>query len=62
MDIKIEFNTDNAAFEDNFITEVERVLNRARAAVYVYASTDGVETLLDTNGNVIGKVTVKGKR
>jgi hypothetical protein len=64
MTVEIEFDTDNAAFEDNFEDELARVLRQVRwkvAAQRVRAAalcehSESVDVLLDGNGNTIGRV------
>jgi len=64
MKITVEFDTDNAAFEDNFSTEVELVMERAKLLVKAVAHKHREDPslvgehrpLFDTNGNGIGKV------
>ena len=60
MKVRIEFETDNAAFEDDFDGEVAFVFERARAHT-LETLTHGRPTehpLRDSNGNTIGKVEV----
>ena len=62
MDVKITFNTDNAAFESE--DEIGDVLGNA--ILYVHAVVHGQTEppvsipLRDTNGNTIGSVEVTG--
>ena len=60
MNVKIEFNTDNAAFEDSFLMEVTRTLQQCKSALL--DSERGTITirhiLKDTNGNRIGVVSI----
>lgn len=63
MRVVIEFETDNAAFENNFTDEVEGVLQRAIIRVLRRVQVDeeseineGSDALHDTNGNSIGRV------
>lgn len=65
--IRIEFCTDNAAFEDDFATEVRRVLEQAtwkvcrqmnRSPGCMCTAPESDDKLLDTNGNTCGKVEV----
>jgi len=64
MKITVEFDTDNAAFEDNFSAEVEAVMERAKFLVKAVAhkhredpsNVGEYRRLYDTNGNGIGKV------
>lgn len=69
MRVKIEFSTDNAAFEESLFAEVQRVLLSAtdlvaRSESEVMARrADGyassvVTPLRDSNGNMIGSVIV----
>jgi hypothetical protein len=57
MNIKITFNTNNAAFEDNgFEYELNYVLNQLK---YKWLSNPFDMSLYDSNGNIIGKTEVK---
>ena len=64
MRVKIEFDVDNAAFEDE--QEIDRVMlvcaNKIRTALYseagIYESYRRLEVLFDSNGNRIGQVEV----
>jgi len=59
MNVKIEFHTDNAAFEDSFLMEVTRVLARAKGALIDSENTTGIRRpLTDSNGNRIGVVEI----
>lgn len=59
MKITIEFDTDNAAFEDNFLMEVTKALNQAKAAIIDSENNTGIRRpLKDTNGNRIGVVEI----
>jgi len=59
MKIAIEFDTDNAAFEDNFLMEVTKALNQAKAAIIDSENNTGIRRpLKDTNGNRIGVVEI----
>ena len=59
MNVKIEFHTDNAAFEDSFLMEVTRVLARAKCALIDSENTTGIRRpLTDSNGNRIGVVEI----
>lgn len=59
--VKVEFNVDNAAFEDNQM-EVEEVLDRVRIAVVGALEGTCVVPchwpLRDSNGNTIGQVRI----
>jgi hypothetical protein len=50
--IIIEFDIDGAAFEDDFEGEIEHILEDAKEFIL----TDGVGSLMDSNGNHIGTV------
>jgi hypothetical protein len=60
MNVKIEFNTDNAAFEDSFLMEVTKTLQQCKSALL--DSERGTITirhiLKDSNGNRIGVVNI----
>jgi hypothetical protein len=60
MNVKIEFNTENAAFEDSFLMEVTRTLQQCKSALL--DSERGTITirhiLKDSNGNRIGVVSI----
>ena len=60
MNVKIEFNTDNAAFEDSFLMEVTRTLQQCKSALL--DSERGTITirhiLKDSNGNRIGVINI----
>jgi hypothetical protein len=60
MNVKIEFNTENAAFEDSFLMEVTRTLQQCKSALL--DSERGTITirhiLKDSNGNRIGVVKI----
>lgn len=70
MKITVEFDTDNAAFEDNFSAEVQAVMERAKLLVKCVAHKHREDPslvgehrpLFDTNGNTIGKVTADTTR
>lgn len=66
MNIRIEINTDNAAFENNPAQETARILKRLADGLehgvftwgYIKNLTDGYSMgLSDGNGNTVGKVT-----
>jgi len=60
MKITIEFDTDNAAFEDNFLMEVTKALSQAKGAIIDSENTTGIRRpLKDTNGNRIGVVNIE---
>ena len=60
MKIRIEFDTDNAAFQEyphgegNFDEEVRYVINQAYE--FIIGSMSGDGKLKDTNGNTVGTV------
>jgi hypothetical protein len=60
MNVKIEFNTENAAFEDSFLMEVTKTLQQCKSALL--DSERGTITirhiLKDSNGNRIGVVNI----
>jgi hypothetical protein len=60
MKVQIEFNTDNAAFEDSFLMEVTRTHQQCKSALL--DSERGTITirhiLKDSNGNRIGVVSI----
>ena len=60
MKITIEFDTDNAAFEDNFLMEITKTLQQCKSALL--DSERGTITirhiLKDSNGNRIGVVNI----
>ena len=57
--VRIEFSTDNAAFEAAYALELENIFLQTRGALGDYL--DGSEkafTLRDSNGNTVGRVEV----
>lgn len=60
MKIKIEFETSNAAFEDNLEKEIIFVLNSCFNKIHMhsYLTQEGSTSILDSNGNTIGKIEV----
>jgi len=59
MKIRIEFDTDNAAFEDNPL-EIRDVLEQAsNKAASLMISGSGKLGLRDSNGNTVGTVEVE---
>lgn len=60
MEIRIQFDTDNAAFQDyphgdgNWEEEVKAIMKQATAQLL--GSMDGDCKLRDTNGNTIGTI------
>ena len=68
MKITIEFDTDNAAFEDNQFTEVDRILKLVGEYAYEHmlypnyqleSNNNKGHKIVDTNGNTIGKFKIK---
>ena len=68
MKVRIEFDTDNAAFEDGFGYELAKVLGQASDKVIRQMSRcDGCvcdaperdDVLLDSNGNTVGTVRIE---
>lgn len=60
MKITIEFDTDNAAFEDNFLMAVTKALSQAKEAIIDSENTTTIRRpLKDTNGNRIGVVNIE---
>jgi|TARA_R110000868_G_scaffold65437_2_gene195770 hypothetical protein len=59
MKIVIEFDTDNAAFEDNFLMEVTKAVQQAKAAIIDSENNTQIRRpIKDTNGNRIGVVNI----
>ena len=62
MKVSITFECDNAAFEDDFKSELRHVLRKAEALVEgsIIPGSCLVETrkILDSNGNTVGRVMV----
>jgi hypothetical protein len=59
MKIVIEFDTNNAAFEDNFLMEVTKAIQQAKSAIIDSENNTGIRrTIKDTNGNRIGVVDI----
>ena len=65
--ITIKFDTDNAAFEDEPVAEVDRVLKQAKRKIFeqlgrdpraVCNAPEAADYLYDINGNQIGMLTV----
>ena len=57
MKIRIEINCDNAAFEDDPATEVERILKNLTGKLRLPGMED--LPLMDINGNKVGTLTVE---
>ena len=59
MKIQIEFDTNNAAFEDNFLMEVTKAIQQAKSAIIDSENNTGIRRpIKDTNGNRIGVVSI----
>ena len=59
MNINISFDTNNAAFEDNFLMEATRVSRSIKEAlIKSYNATTYVGPLNDINGNRIGVISI----
>jgi len=59
MKIVIEFDTNNAAFEDNFLMEVTKAIQQAKAAIIDSENNTQIRRpIKDTNGNRIGVVNI----
>lgn len=59
--IRIEFNTDNASFEDNGIHEIDHILSQVRKMVSMGIGHHAPlhwALLWDSNGNNVGSVTI----
>jgi len=59
MNVNINFDTDNAAFEDNFLMEVTRVTRSIKEAMLDSDNTTTIRRPLnDINGNRIGVISI----
>lgn len=59
MNINISFDTNNAAFDDNFLMEVTRVSRQIKEAlIESYNATTIRRPLNDINGNRIGVISI----
>jgi hypothetical protein len=58
MKVTIQFDTDNAAFEDNPYLEVDYTLKQAKSKM---SQMEAGETrrLMDGNGNTVGTITLE---
>jgi hypothetical protein len=62
MNVKIEFHTDNAAFEDSFLMEITRVTRSIKDALIDSENTTGIRRpIKDSNGNRIGTVEISNQ-
>ena len=59
MKVTIEFDTDNAAFDDGFHMEITRVMKSAKDVLSESCNNTNINRqLIDSNGNRIGYVTI----
>jgi hypothetical protein len=59
MKVQIEFDTDNAAFEDSFLMEITRVTRSIKEALLDSGNITTIRRpLKDSNGNRIGVVSI----
>ena len=59
MKIVIEFDTNNAAFENNFLMQVTKPIQQAKAAIIDSENNTQIRRpIKDTNGNRIGVVDI----
>jgi hypothetical protein len=59
MNINISFDTNNAAFEDNFLMEITRVTRSIKEAMLDSDNTTTIRRPLnDINGNRIGVISI----
>jgi hypothetical protein len=59
MNVNISFDTDNAAFEDNFLMEITRVTRSIKEAMLDSDNTTTIRRPLnDINGNRIGVISI----
>jgi len=59
MKIVIEFDTNNAAFENNFLMQVTKAIQQAKAAIIDSENNTQIRRpIKDTNGNRIGVVNI----
>ena len=59
MNVNINFDTDNAAFEDNFLMEVTRVTRSIKEALLDSQNADAIrKPIMDVNGNRIGVISI----
>ena len=59
MKIVIEFDTNNAAFKNNFLMEVTKAIQQAKSAIIDSENNTGIRRpIKDTNGNRIGVVNI----
>jgi hypothetical protein len=59
MKIVIQFDTNNAAFENNFLMQVTKAIQQAKAAIIDSENNTGIRRpIRDINGNRIGVVDI----
>ena len=59
MKIVIKFDTNNAAFENNFLMQVTKAIQQAKSAIIDSENNTGIRRpIKDTNGNRIGVVNI----
>ena len=59
MKIVIKFDTNNAAFENNFLMQVTKAIQQAKAAIIDSENNTQIRRpIKDTNGNRIGVVNI----
>ena len=59
MKITIKFDTNNAAFENNFLMQVTKAIQQAKSAIIDSENNTGIRRpIKDTNGNRIGVVDI----
>jgi len=59
MKITIKFDTNNAAFENNFLMQVTKAIQQAKSAIIDSENNTGIRRpIKDTNGNRIGVVNI----
>ena len=59
MNVNINFDTNNAAFEESFLMAITKTLQQAKSALLDSENTtDIARILVDDNGNRIGTVSI----
>lgn len=57
MKIKIEFDTDNSAFEEGFYSQVKKILSNVEDVIECHGILLEIDSpIYDTNGNKIGRI------
>ena len=59
MKLRIEITCDNAAFEDDCLGEIERLLRTVTDRLAFSGETEMVGALVDANGNKVGQFSVE---